>query len=307
MRRVQSAGGPPSASATLRGVLLPLLLSASLAAAPPPVVGGTVSDAWPAVGVIELVQGSSATPLCSATLIGPERVLTAAHCAADLEALVDVGLDIRVGFGPEGEAAEGWVEGVVLHPDWTPAGFEDDLALLRVSPVEGVAPMALLEGAPDATWVGEGLTGVGYGDADEVGGGAGTKRVLGLELLDYDPHFLLMDAPGAANLCSGDSGGPVLRVTDEGAVLAGVSAFIYRDDGQGGCTGGQTAAVRGDRARTWVESLLSGEEWDGIWRSQGPGIGTEPPPAGCASGAGAPILAGLAWLPLLLGRRERRA
>jgi hypothetical protein len=287
-------------------VLLPLLLSAALAAAPPPVIGGTESGAWPAVAVLELVQGSSAVPLCSGTLVGPGLVLTAAHCGADLGGLIDAGLDIRVGFGPDGQATETWVESVVLHPDWSPDGFEDDLALLRVEPVGSVEPMALLEGEPDASWVGGPVTGVGYGDADEVGGGAGTKRVLELEVLDVDAHFVLMDAPGDANLCSGDSGGPVLHRTDAGTVIGGVSAFIYRDDGEQGCTGGQTAAVRGDRARKWLQSIESGEEWDGVWRSQGPGLGSEPA-GGCASAPAAPILAGLLWLPALLWRRQSAA
>jgi S1-C subfamily serine protease len=284
-----------------------LLLAAALgpavhAAPPPPVVGGQETDGWPTAALLEFRQGSAHTPLCSGVLVAADAVLTAAHCGDDLASLMAVGLGAWVVL----DDVEREVLDVILHPDWDAETFEDDLALLLIEPVEGISPAPFTSEDPRPAWAQEGLTAVGFGDADEVGGGAGVKRVLALEVLEVDADFIKLDASGDANLCSGDSGGPVFREGPDGWELAGISAFIFRDDGRSGCAGGSTAAVRGDRAEEWVLAVRSGEEWDGIWSSP---VGTLPPgPAeGCAvsghRGAG-----GLALLSLLLvARRRRRA
>jgi hypothetical protein len=297
----------PTLSPTLSPALLSALCAVASAAAPPPVIGGAPSDAWPAVAVVGFSQGGASQVLCTGTLVEPAWVLTAAHCAADLSVLVDAGLEGTVGFGPTGAEVPRTIEEIVIHPDWDASDFSDDLALLRVAPITELEPVPFSGEDPWGGWVGDGLTAVGFGDADEAGGGAGTKRVLALSVTGVDADFVYLEGSGESNLCSGDSGGPVLRLVDGEAELAGVAAYVYRDDGEQGCAGGAAAAVRGDRAALWVQSVVEGEAWDGIWRSQRPGVGAEAS-AGCGVTLGirSPSWAALLGLLGLLGAVGRR-
>jgi hypothetical protein len=267
------------------------LLQAGLAAAPPPIIGGAETDAWPAVGALVAQQGTTNIVICSATLVANDAVLTAAHCGEALQELMDVGLDGAVIFGETvdgGEPNQSEVLDIVVHPDWEPRTFKNDLALVAISPVADVEPVPFTEEAPRPAWADDMVVGVGWGDTDDDGGGAGVKRALTMAVTDVDVHFVYIEADGDANLCHGDSGGPIFRSTggdgDEVVELAAVSAFVYQSGDQAGCEGGAAGAVRADRAELWVESVRTGTEWEGIFRTQGPSLPHETP-TGCSAAA----------------------
>ncbi len=229
---------------------------------------GEETAAHPAVGLLEITSDAF-FGLCSATLIGPDAVLTAAHCvqgAGPDDLFFGVGADSTLGGVPSHRIAS-----VAMAP-----GFVDindpnvpDIAVLRLhDPVTGVTPLALSSSSPP---LGTTLLGIGFG-RDETNDNAGIKRsgtmvlettVVGSATLPggggrYQPSILKV-RPGSTNqlACPGDSGGPLLN--GAGAIV-GVASFITYPYGTPAAESCSTAFVAGYAsvvdAAVLVQSLL---------------------------------------------------
>src|SRR5881392_979266 len=141
------------------------MLRTLVLAATAPVVGGSQVPAgeWPdAVAVL----GTSGT--CSGTLVAPDVVLTAGHCATIEPTHVVVGATSYTQGG-----ARVAVVRAVAYPDWQTS--YDVAAIVLAAPIADIAPRALATSCTfDGFARGSAVHLVGYGVTDASGAGDNT-------------------------------------------------------------------------------------------------------------------------------------
>ncbi|MFF7735501.1 trypsin-like serine protease [Streptomyces sp. NPDC007984] len=187
---------------------------------------------------------------CGGVLISPIRIATAGHC---LDHANPRDLEIRVGGGPLSTRPGRLVHmrGFAIHPNYRtipspkdPQSYEksgaaDDVAvILLTKPVRGVHPVPVARHAPAVDSrvrvYGHGLTKPPTEkDPSPVGDvlRRADMKVIGdrtcnsrLEGVVDDTSVLCAQAP-RATICSGDSGGPLLKRGRRGPELAGIVSF----------------------------------------------------------------------------------
>lgn len=201
------------------------------------IVGGTETEDWPAVGAY-LIDGGDGG-LCTATLVSPDVLLTAAHCAdghGDHEAWSNVAY-------VWGSGNAGWLvaEEVVIHPLYAEvdSSYAHDLAVLLLEePVTHIQYIPVNTENVDHTWRETWLHFVGYGSDSYYGGpGSGLKRETDVQIYDYYPETLITYTAGT-NTCTGDSGGPAFVERDGNLYVAGVISSVYPwNHGEDSCHG----------------------------------------------------------------------
>lgn len=203
---------------------------------------------------------------CSGTLIAPNVVLTAGHCAS---------VATRVFFGRD-VSKQGKIVRVarrVRHPDYHRNGKHNDLLVLVLeSDAKGVAPRALApspltDAATDARVV-------GFGNTDPAGFfGYGVKRQTDVPIASpscegtvsgeddqvaygCDPQLELIAGKPllARDTCTGDSGGPLYVADAQGKWLLAGATSRATDSATNNCGDGGVY-VRVDRYRDWIESI----------------------------------------------------
>lgn len=182
------------------------------------IVGGSTVSGWPAVGYM-----TDNHTRCTATLVSPNVMVTAAHCTLR-------GTEIRVGFGAYRHFEELTIRArrVIRAPGYA-AGSEPthDVAVLVIDQPQWHAPIPR---AGDAPAVGRELRVVGYGD-DESGitepEGAGSNRprkTAHVVVTDSNWWWLATRGAGGAG-CFGDSGGPLMDL--DGTRIFGVMSQVW--------------------------------------------------------------------------------
>jgi hypothetical protein len=172
--------------------------------------------------VTVLDKSGGGASFCTASVIAPDVVLTAAHCVSNLS-------NTRVFFrGDHSQPVLVDIASIAVHPEFRPKiGRKQlisiDLALLRLAePLPPTfKPVELTDAGPVAT--GQPFRMAGFGRADESV--SGTSGVLRAGILvasrPKSPVLVWLTDPDGTGLggCTGDSGAPVLAI-GQPAILA---------------------------------------------------------------------------------------
>jgi hypothetical protein len=168
---------------------------------------------------------------CTATLIAPRVVITAAHCLGlDPPNVYDVFFGASVEQGGTTIA----VIGGHAHPEYDPNTFAHDIAVLLLASDAPVAPMAVrIEALPDLA--GADVTIAGFGVTDVASPMTGV-RSAGIARVAAVANDSIDLEPGPAIACAGDSGGPVISngeliaVTSHGDAVCMQTGHAWRVD-----------------------------------------------------------------------------
>jgi hypothetical protein len=206
--------------------LLTLLFVAGCAPAAPgearqAIVGGTPDTGDPAVVMETDNEGGG----CTAEVVSPHVVLTAAHCVQGLSSwTITVGTtDIPVTEGH-------------FNPMFDPNGDASyDNGILIVADPLSVTPLPLNRTPLTSAMKGQPVRIIGFGVTKSTTDDYGTRRVANTTLVDYDPQQITVGDAAHAQ-CDGDSGGPVMMVISGTEVVIGTDSESANDL-NGGCAG----------------------------------------------------------------------
>lgn len=216
------------------------------------IVNGTRTTDYPSVGEVGTVSDFD----CTGTLIAPQYVLTAAHCA---EGVGQTGGRFRVG----GQVYR--TTRIFIHPNYRPQRLGEDsandIAIYQLDrPVTGVTPSPLYRSAPTRgqmlTLVGYGYGGTGTRGHDGV---YGIKRVGNTPIDTVTPKLIKwrFDNNSESNTAPGDSGGPLFLNVGGVNYIAGVTSGGERDNSG---IGDRSFNTRVDAYLTWIESIITAAE-----------------------------------------------
>jgi len=185
------------------------------------IIGGIADSGDPAVAALIVRAGANAgQPHCTATLIAPNRLLTAAHCINDSNTY-------EVHFGDRFDSGRAHlVSGIRRHPS-----ASHDLAIVTLARGVVIPPVPIGRAALSPSAVGQTVRIVGFGRNGQPSG-IGVKRFASTTISAVNDRFIRVGSGSGPQKCNGDSGGPTLMVENGIEVIVGVSSF------GSGCQGG---------------------------------------------------------------------
>ncbi len=177
----------------------------------PQIIGGEETTAYEAVGVL----AQNAKDLCTASLIGPQLIVTAAHCVYPLK----TGMKFSFHIGPRFSESKGFsIVECTPHSQYDDVSNDFDIALCRTAQVVPAKPLRVATKLDEKS-IGRMVTIVGYGRREKPetgsGGGGGIKRKGTLKMVALSASKFKAESPGVSS-CNGDSGGPAFLPGEDG-------------------------------------------------------------------------------------------
>lgn len=237
------------------------LLILGIACAPPrglssrqdAILGGAADTTTTTVFLLDLRFDTSAASICSAVLISPRVLLTAAHC---VDPTFHNATTVTVRATNKSDTVNlmqsDMIDVTVIsrHPSWTPADQQSDFdfaALLLARAPSGVSPAPFLRALP-AGAVGQALRVVGYGRTSVSDGtSSGTRRSVAVPVAAFTSAALSYGSDGASGICAGDSGGPSFL----GEAVAGIHSRTE------GANCGRGVDIRVDSQLAFVDAFVA--------------------------------------------------
>jgi MYXO-CTERM domain-containing protein len=188
-----------------------------------PIVAGAADPADPAMVELFAIQRNSVAK-CTATLITPRILLTAAHCIFETQ-----GARYRVFLGNDDGNVTAKdllpVTAAVFDPMYSNNAVSHDIGVVVLAAPLSIAPVPMNRDPLPATAVGQAARYVGYGLTDGVAQrGDGRKRAATAPIAQIT-QTLIRIGKNAHGTCNGDSGGPLLMDTGAGEAVIGVVSF----------------------------------------------------------------------------------
>lgn len=210
-------------------------------------------------------EGPNAS-LCTGVLITNDVILTAAHCVSldtsEMKVVFTNNIACRAGrVSPETRVFE--VLKVAVHESFMQEKIEQqplDLAILQIKGVRPSTYQPQKIGLTSPVRPQDQLVQVGYGVSQFSKGGEGRLRIHGkrgkqvVRAHQSSPYFLVEQGEGG--VCSGDSGGPLFRVTDKGLELLGLATSVaYTSESEDPCLGGGVY-LEINSVLTWIQKTI---------------------------------------------------
>ncbi|SMF57792.1 S1 family peptidase [Pseudobacteriovorax antillogorgiicola] len=219
----------------------------------PNVINGVKESGFPAVGSLLTQSWFSRQHQCTATLIKPQWLLTAAHCVKN-------GVDKLVfAIGPEAKRGNTYsIERAIQHPRYypNPVGSLYDIALVKLAQgvPSSVAEPILYSREAIEPLLGDDVLYLGYGSTSGESAilGLGIKRKVTLPIsrIDDVTYSTSFEDKG---LCTGDSGGPgLVQVAGELNIVGVTSASLGCQGGTCNICSNGTKHTRVDRFYDWI-------------------------------------------------------
>jgi secreted trypsin-like serine protease len=195
------------------------------------IINGVETTGWTSVvALYGKKPGADKGVLCTATVVAPTVLLTAAHCVDPATAgegnvynmLTAANLVDHDHPSPKIAVSE-----VHWDPQFSEQNLQGghDIAVAILAEPTTLAPMkfnrSALSGLQQARLVGYGLN---NGQAQT---GAGIKRTAQVPVASIDQKFVVTGSFGGTTMCNGDSGGPVLATIGGEDVVVGVNSFGF--------------------------------------------------------------------------------
>lgn len=221
----------------------------------PYIKGGKETSSFKTVGAL-LIDGLLH---CTATVVGPTTLLTAAHCIQGYENQLSnftflIGANIvQPTYGPVQVIGFAYPDGTDRRFSFDRKTLKDDIGLLYLKTAASAKAIELHNGVPSWDAVlsgGKNLIFVGFG-FDVISGeqvGASIKREAAWQINAVESRRVLFSVPKTST-CKGDSGGPAFIIEDEKLVQVAVTS-----GGEEDCSAGFETRI--DSFQPWLAGRI---------------------------------------------------